>query len=125
MSLKVTVEKSGQGAFKVRPAGSIDAKTYTTLLTDVEAILAKHPSLLIFDMADVSFVSSAGVGVVLTAEKSMKAEGNRVLMVNAQPHIRKVFDIVQALPPQQIFSSVQEMDHYLKEIQRKVKSGEM
>jgi anti-sigma B factor antagonist len=125
MSLKVSVEEKPQGTFTVRPVGSIDAKTYTALLSDVDALLNKAPSLIIFDMTDVNYVSSAGVGVVLTAEKSLKAQGKRVLMVNAQPQIRKVFDIVQALPPQQIFSSVEEMDNYLKEIQRKVKAGEM
>ena len=46
-------------------------------------------------------------------------------MVNLQPQIKKVFDIVKALPEQQIFTSIEEMDNYLKEIQRKVKDGEI
>ncbi|HSE41901.1 MAG TPA: STAS domain-containing protein [Acidobacteriota bacterium] len=125
MPLKVSVEEKREGQYVVRPQGSIDANTYTTLDSEVDTILEKSPRLIIFDMVDVSYVSSAGVGVVLSAEQSLKPKSGRVLMVNLQPQIRKVFDIVKALPAQQIFASVEEMDNYLKEIQRKVKDGEI
>lgn len=125
MPLKVTVKERGEGAYAIRPVGSIDSNTHTILLAEVDAILKKNPTLLIFDMAEVDYVSSAGVSVVLTAEKALKLQKGNVLMVNVQPQIRKVFDIVQALPSERIFFSVQEMDNYLKEIQRKVKAGEM
>jgi anti-anti-sigma factor len=125
MPLKVIVEQKGENVYIVRPEGSIDANTYTTLGSEVDTILEKSPKLIIFDMKDVSYVSSAGVGVVLAAEQSLKANQGKVIMGNLQPHIKKVFDIVKALPDQQIFSSVEEMDNYLKEIQRKVKDGEL
>lgn len=125
MPLKVTVEERGEGAYAIHPVGSIDSNTHTILLAEVEKVLKNNPTLLIFNMADVDYVSSAGISVVLTSEKSLKLQGGTVLMVNVQPQIKKVFNIVQALPPERIFSSVQEMDAYLKEIQRKVKAGEM
>jgi anti-anti-sigma factor len=125
MPLKVSVLDKGEGTYMVIPQGSIDANTYNTLDSEVDTILGKSPRLIIFDMKDVNYVSSAGVGVVLSAEQSLKPNAGRVLMVNLQPQIRKVFDIVKALPAQQIFTSVEEMDKYLKEIQRKVKDGEM
>jgi anti-sigma B factor antagonist len=125
MPLKINIEEKSPGMYVIRSAGSIDATTSPVLLAEVDAVIAKHPKRIIFDMKDVGFVSSAGIGVVLAAEKSLNAHGGSVLMVNLQPQIRKVFDIVQALPSQQIFSSVEEMDRYLKEIQRKVTEGEL
>ena len=125
MPLKVSIEEKGAGTYAVHPEGSIDAKTHTILGSEVDAILKKSPKLIIFDLKDVNYVSSAGVSVVLVAEQSLKLSGGKVLMVNLQPQIRKVFDIVKALPDQQIFTSVEEMDRYLKEIQRKVKEGEI
>lgn len=125
MPLKVTVKQKSEGMYLVCPQGSIDATTHTILGAEVDAILAKSSNLLIFDMKDVSYVSSAGVSVVLVAEKTMNSRGGKTLMVNVQPQIRKVFDIVQALPSQRIFTSVEEMDIYLKEMQRKVTSGEI
>ena len=125
MPLKVTVEDKGQGAYAIRPEGSIDANTFSILGLEVEEIMKKSPRMIIFDMANVNYVSSAGVGVVLLAEQDLKPNNGKVLMVNLQPQIKKVFDIVKALPDQQIFKSIEEMDEYLNEIQRKVKEGEI
>src|SRR5262245_29572509 len=124
MPLKVSVEVRGEGTYTVRPEGSIDTNTFMTLQNELDPILEKS-KVLIFDMKDVNYVSSAGVGVVLLAEQSLKTNNGKVLMVNLQPQIKKVFDIVKALPDQQVFSSLEEMDRYLKEVQRKVKEGEM
>jgi anti-anti-sigma factor len=124
MPLKVTVETKAGGAYVIlQPEGSIDANTYTILGAEVEAVLKKRPSLIIFNLDRVHFVSSAGIGVVLAAEKAMKALGGKALLVNLKPQIRKVFDIVQALPAQQIYNSVAELDAYLAEMQRQVREG--
>ena len=125
MPLKVSVQDKGDGTFLVRPEGSIDANTFMTLQNEIDAILAKSPKVVIFDMLDVKYVSSAGVGVVLLTEQELQPKNGKVLMVNLQPQIKKVFDIVKALPDQQIFSSIEEMDRYLHEIQRRVRDGEM
>lgn len=125
MPLKVRVEEKNNGMFTLYPEGSIDAGTYSILGAEVDAILEKSPKLIVFDMKDVSYVSSAGISIVLLAEQSLKLHGGYALMVHLQPQIKKVFDIVKALPSQQIFSSIEEMDAYLKEIQRKVKEGQM
>jgi anti-anti-sigma factor len=124
MPLKVSVEDRGEGTYTIRPEGAIDTNTFMTLQNQVDPLLGKS-KVIIFDMKDVNYVSSAGVGVVLLAEQSLKAANGKVLMVNLQPQIKKVFDIVKALPDQQVFSSLEEMDRYLKEVQRKVKEGEM
>jgi anti-sigma B factor antagonist len=124
MPLKVSIEDRGEGTYTIRPQGSIDSNTFMTLQNELDPILGKS-KVIIFDMKDVNYVSSAGVGVVLLAEQTLKANNGKVLMVNLQPQIKKVFDIVKALPDQQVFSSMEEMDRYLKEIQRRVKEGEM
>lgn len=124
MPLNVSVKERGEGTYTIIANGSIDSNTHTILGNQVDALLAKKPKLIIFDMKDVGYVSSAGVSVVLMTEKALKAHGGSALMVYVQPQIRKVFEIVQALPPQQIFTSVQELDDYLKEMQRRVIEGE-
>ena len=43
--------------------------------------------------------------------------------MNLQPQIRKVFDIVSALPTMQVFKNIEELDEYLDVMQKKVKSG--
>ena len=123
MPLTVKVEERAGGYVLLQPDGMIDATTYAILGAEVEKVLEKKPGLLIFNLERVEFVSSAGIGVVLGAEKVMKAHGGKALLVNLKPHVRKVFDIVRALPAQQIFGSIQELDRYLAEIQSQVRDG--
>jgi anti-anti-sigma factor len=122
MPLSVTVEaRPGGTNIVIRPSGSIDANTYQVLGVEVEAVLNKSPNLIIFDMDHVDYVSSAGIGVVLAAEKAMKKARGKTLLVNLKPHIRKVFEIVQALPPQQLLNSTKDLDEYLSEMQRQIR----
>jgi len=125
MPLQVTVKQRGEGGFLILASGPIDTNTYLDLKKEVEAVLQKSPKLIIFNLKDVAFVSSAGIGVVLMAEQTLKPQGGNVVLVNVQPQVRRVFDIVKALPPQQIFASVEDLDSFLALIQRKVIDGEM
>jgi hypothetical protein len=44
------------------------------------------------------------------------------LLVNPQVQVRKVFEIVKAVPVKEIFENVRELDEYLDRIQRKMVS---
>lgn len=121
MPLKVTVTKKEKGIFTLSPVGSIDSNTYSILEKEVDAVLRMAPKAVIFDMKEVNYVSSAGIRVILKAEKALKLKGGDALMTNLQVQVKKVFEIVNALPPEQIFTSIQELDKYLIDIQRKIK----
>jgi anti-anti-sigma regulatory factor len=49
----------------------------------------------------------------------LKESGGKIVLLNLQPQIREVFDIIKALPCEQIFSSIEEMDEYLDCMQKK------
>lgn len=121
MPLKITVTKKEKSVFVIYPVGSIDSNTYTLLEKELEPVLKSSPTALIFDMKEVNYLSSAGVRIILKAEKEMKFKGGNLMMVNLQPQIKKVFEIINALPSEQIFTSVEELDRYLTDIQRKAK----
>ncbi len=121
MPLKVTIGRKEKGIYVVYPVGSIDSNTYTVLEKEIENILKQSPSGIVFDMKEVNYISSAGVRIIIKTEKDLKLKGANVMMVNLQPQIKKVFEIINALPAEQIFSSIEEMDKYLANIQRKVK----
>jgi anti-sigma B factor antagonist len=118
MPLYVHVQEKSRGVYTVYPEGSVDTNTYTILKSEIEKIMAQSPRLIIFDMEEVEFISSAGVGVILIAEQSAKAQGGGTFIVHLQPQIKKVFDILKALPEEQIFESIDELDRYLAEIQK-------
>jgi len=51
----------------------------------------------------------------------MHAANGEVLIVNMQPAVQKVFDIVKALPLKSVFRSIEELDDYLDAMQRKAR----
>ncbi len=118
-SLKVIVTKKSEGIFVVSPAGPVDSDTYAILQGEVDKILKTAPKAVIFDMGGVSYISSLGIKVFLRARELLQKDGGTVLLINLQPQIAKVFDIVKAIPTQNIFTDIVEMDRYLAMIQQK------
>jgi anti-sigma B factor antagonist len=124
MPLTVSSSEKMPRVFILHPVGSLDSNTYGVLEKKVEYLLregqAKH---ITFDMAGVDYISSMGVRVVLKAQKELKHLGGSLTMMNLQPQIKKVFEIINALPSMQVFSSIQELDGYLAEMQKQTIQG--
>ena len=53
-------------------------------------------------------------------DEALAPHGGKVLLVNPQPQIQKVLDMVKAVPLNEIFSSTAEADAYLDLMQRRV-----
>ena len=119
MPLTITSEP-GQGFVTIRPAGSLDSNTYMYLEEHIAAITKRKPRALVFDLKDLHYISSAGVRVIIATQKAMKAAGGEMALTNLQPQIRKVFEIIMALPSMNVFENVAELDRYLTGIQKKV-----
>jgi anti-anti-sigma factor len=103
----------------VTVAGRLDTITSPEFDEKLAPVLASDVKVLVFDMADLSYISSAGLRSIFRARKLMEARGAALLLVNVQPGVQKVFDIVKALPTQSVFKSVAELDQYLDYMQRK------
>ena len=86
----------------------------------VDVVLQEKPHTLVFDMERLDYISSMGVRVIARAQKLMKAYDGKVALLNLQPQIQKVFDIIKALPSHQVFSNMEELDDYLDRMQRQV-----
>ena len=68
-------------------------------------------------MQDVNYINSRGLRVILKVHGAMKLRGGRAVLINLQPHIKEVFDIINALPAQRIFANRHELDSYLNAMQ--------
>jgi anti-sigma B factor antagonist len=120
MALNVTSREKDPGVFVLSSEGSLDTNTYSILEKQVDSILEGTPKAIIFNMEYLNYISSMGVRVILKARKALEKRGGNIVLLNLKPHIKKVFDIINALPSEQVFSSVEEMDRYLDRMQRKV-----
>ncbi|WP_238147103.1 STAS domain-containing protein [Rhizorhabdus dicambivorans] len=62
----------------------------------LEAVLparVKENKAVVLSLADVPYVSSAGLRVLLIGAKAAKAAGNRLVITGVAPAVREVFDI--------------------------------
>lgn len=124
MSLNVRIHPPTGGSQRVSIDGRLDTHTYLDLDRQLAPVLASGISSLVLDLAGLEYISSAGVRSVFKARKALAARDGKVLVVNLQPQIRKVFDIVKAVPVSDVFASVAELDAYLDTMQRKVLEGD-
>ena len=118
MPLKVKSTERDAGVFTVSPIGSIDAHTHSALEEKVDEILAQKPDVIIFDMEFADYISSTGIRVLLKTKKALKETDGRMVFMNLQPQIQKVFDILKAIPSLKVFASIEELDNYLDVMQK-------
>lgn len=116
MALSVTCKEKPSGVYLLAIGGSLDASTSALLEAEIDVLLASAHGLVL-DFEFLEFISSAGLRVVLKAQKQLSGKGSSLKMMNLQPQIKKVFDSIKALPAATVFSSLEEMDEYLAYMQ--------
>ena len=72
-------------------SGRLDTQTAPELENELDAVLTGLKEL-IFDMTNLEYVSSAGLRVILKAQKAMNAQGSMKL-TGVNDSIMEVFDI--------------------------------
>ena len=106
------------GAVTVKLTGSLDTATAPELERQLSPVLAGQIKDLVFDLAQLKFISSAGLRVFSIARKQLKERGGQASFVNMQPQIQEVFEIMKSLPGVAIFKDMAELDAYLAARQR-------
>jgi len=112
------VSPQSTGAVTVKLTGSLDTATAPELERQLAPVLATSIKDLVYDLANLKFVSSAGLRVFSTTRKQLKERGGQASFVNLQPQIQEVFEIMKSLPGIAIFKDVAELDRYLAARQR-------
>ena len=116
-------EQQGGRVLKVRLVGSLDTNTSPAFDADISPRLKQGIEMLLLDMKDLEYISSAGLRSVFKASKAIKQLGGRMGVANRKPQIEKVFEIVKALPDLNIFRDTAEMDEYLTMMQERTKNA--
>jgi len=123
MALTIHVERRTGARVLVKLSGRLDVATYQQCRNALEPVLSGVTRYLVFDLADLDYISSMGLRVVLEARQAIEQKGGQVSLAHLQAPIRRVFEIAAVLPEENIFTSVAEADHYFDVIQAKVRTG--
>ncbi len=87
----VITKKQNDKDLTINIQGRLDTTTAPSLEAEIDASLGGIQSL-IFDFNGLEYVSSAGLRVILKAQKIMNAQGSMKL-INVIDDIKEVFDI--------------------------------
>ena len=79
MELNVIPKEKSPGVQMLSLTGSLNTNTFTVLEKAVDAALKKYPNVLIFDLEYLDYISSAGIRVILKANKAMKKTNGKVI----------------------------------------------
>ena len=123
MSLDIEIYKSENGRCQIELKGRLDTHTSQKLETSLANLDAGELPIQILDMQNLNYISSAGLRCIFKAKKVVVAGGGRLLLVNLQPQVKKVLDIIKALPTTAVFSSNAELDEYLDKMQKQGVAG--
>ena len=87
--MTIRKEQNG-GAMDIAPEGRLD----TTTAPELEAELKNLEGVteLKFDLAGLEYISSAGLRVLLSAQKTMNKQGSMIIL-NTRPEIMDIFEI--------------------------------
>ncbi len=88
MTINKTVEG---GKLIIAPEGRLDTMTSPQLDAELDNSL-RGVSELVFDFAGLDYISSAGLRVLLKAQKAMNRQGSMVIR-NVSDEIRDIFDV--------------------------------
>lgn len=124
MSLEIVISPETNNSQRISISGSLDSNTAPDLQQSIDAEINDATRTTILDFKDLDFLSSAGLRVIFKTKKQMDNNGGKLLLVNLQPQIKKVFEIIKALDGMNVFKDQQEMDEYLTAMQDKVKDGD-
>jgi len=120
MALSISVRETTVVAL----GGRLDTSTSPEAEAALAPILGASPKHVVFDLAALEFISSAGLRVLLGARKALADAGSECLVVNMQPQITRVLEVIKALPGMKLFATAREADEYLAALQQRVIEGD-
>lgn len=90
--LEITQQASPSGLV-LRVVGSVDSTTAPALQTAVLQATEAPSGSVELNLAEVSFLSSAGLRALLMASKALQKRGERLTVSNVPPHIYNILSL--------------------------------
>ncbi len=106
LEIQKSADPKRPGVVTLKLIGSLDTATAPELDRELTQTLAERVNDLVFDLALLKFVSSAGLRLFSVARKQLVARGGRCSIINMQPQVEEVFAIIEKLPGFGLFKDI-------------------
>jgi anti-sigma B factor antagonist len=101
MTLTVSVDTFRKDLALVSLDGSVDAASAPQVKEAIEPFLAGHGVIVVLDLGALSFIDSAGLGVLIGAQRRLRERDSELRLTRVPSHVQKLLHITaldQALP---------------------------
>jgi len=113
MTLKVRITTSHKGAYVIAFEGQIDAKASASLDRAFFELSGERPRRVLINMTGVEYISSSGIKFLFDLMRHVREQGGVASLFGLKPSVRKVLELVKAIPLEQIFLTMDDADAYL------------
>ena len=94
MEISVAPSSKDDGVVVVHPVGEVDNRSAPELEAQLRKLVDQGRSRVVLDLSDVTYVNSAGIGVVAMSAKLARAAGGDVALAGLQGRVRRAFELV-------------------------------
>lgn len=89
------VVEGNQQKLTVKILGELTAESCGDLRETVTSLTTKQPQQIVIDLAEMAFIDSMGLGVLVGLRSHMKKHGCELSVVNPQPRVLQVFELTK------------------------------
>jgi anti-anti-sigma factor len=82
----------------IRVVGRVDASTYSDLESKLKHYIDQGQVHLVLEMDGTDYLSSAGVRVLISAQKALKPKGGRLVIAQPSERVKEVLDLAGLEP---------------------------
>ncbi len=83
----------GEETITIAVAGRLDTVTSSQLEQEVSEVFEEAKANIVFDFASLEYISSAGLRVLLAAQKQVNALGTEMKIIGANDVVKEIFEI--------------------------------
>lgn len=92
MLLDANYDDNIQG-WEVNLYGEVDIYNADSLKTELQSLIAEKPADIVIDCTNLKYIDSTGLGVLVSALKTVKEQGKSISITNLKQHIAKIFTL--------------------------------
>lgn len=92
--MKASVRNVGEVSV-LSVTGRLDSNTSPEFESRIVSLIDSGEKAIVVNCAELEYISSAGLRVLLLAAKKLKSSGGRIALASLEDHIREVFEITR------------------------------
>ena len=96
-NINISLSESGQdrSISEIRVDGVIDTLTAGELEEVIESLIKRGRFRIVFDLAGVDYISSAGWGIFISHIKDVRANGGDIKLANMVPNVFEIYQLLE------------------------------